>query len=165
MGNLGWIDLGLLALLLLSTVFGLWRGLLLEVLALAGWVVAWFGAQWLAPQWAPRLPVGEPGSSLNAAAAFGAAFLVVLIGCGLASRVLRLLVSATPLKGTDRLLGGAFGLLRGLVLLLAVAAAVALSPAAASPDWHASRGAQWLHDALQGLKPLLPPDLARHLPA
>ncbi|MFO1332139.1 MAG: CvpA family protein [Rubrivivax sp.] len=58
--------------------------------------------EWLAPQWAPRLPVGEPGSSLNAAAAFGSAFLVVLIGCGTASRVLRLLVSATPLKGTDR---------------------------------------------------------------
>ncbi len=165
MGNLGWIDLALLAALLLSTLFGLWRGLLLEVLALAGWVVAWFAAQWLAPQWAPYLPLGEPESSLNAGAGFVAAFVVVLIGCALVARLVRLLVSATPLKGVDRLLGAAFGLVRGVVLLLAAATVVALTPAAKSPDWHASLGAQWLQVALHELKPLLPADLARHLPA
>lgn len=99
MGNLGWIDLALLAALLLSMLVGLWRGLVLEVLALAGWVVAWFAAQWLAPQWAPYLPLGEPDSSLNAGAGFVAAFVVVLIGCALVARLVRLLVSATPLKG------------------------------------------------------------------
>jgi membrane protein required for colicin V production len=165
MDALGWVDLALLAALLLSMLIGLWRGLLLEVLALAGWLVAWFGAHWLAPQWAPHLPIGDPGSGLRAAAAFVAAFVVVLIGCGVAARLLRALLQATPMRGVDRLLGGAFGLLRGVVLLIVLAAVVALSPAASAPEWHASRGAQWLGTALQGLKPLLPPDVARHLPA
>jgi membrane protein required for colicin V production len=160
MAALGWVDLALLVALLLSMLVGLWRGLLLEVLALVGWLVAWLGAQWLAPQWAPHLPVGEAGSSLRALIAFAAAFVVVLIGCGISARLLRLLMQATPMRGVDRLLGGAFGLVRGVVLLLVLAAV-----AASAPEWHASRGAQWLGTALQGLKPLLPPDVARHLPA
>jgi membrane protein required for colicin V production len=165
MDTLGWVDLTLLAVLLLSLGLGLWRGFVLEALALAGWVVAYFAAMTLAPSWAPHLPLGEPGSAFNHAAAFAAAFLAVLIGWGLASRVLRLLVNATPLRGADRLLGAAFGLLRGVLLLMLVAALVAQTPAADSPDWHRSQGVQWIEVALQGLKPLLPPDIAQFLPA
>jgi len=163
MDALGWVDLALLVVLLLSLGLGLWRGFVLEALALLGWVVAYFVAVWLAPQWAPHLPLGEPGSSLNHAAAFAAAFLAVLIGWGLASRLVRLLVNATPLRGADRVLGAAFGLARGVLLLMLLAAAVALTPAARSPQWHQSQGAQWLTVALQGVKPLLPPDLAQYL--
>ena len=163
MQQLGWVDLAMLGVLLLSLGLGLWRGFVLEALALIGWVVAYFVAQWLAPQWAPRLPFGEPGSSLNHAASFALSFVAVLIGWGLASRVLRLLVNATPLRGADRVLGAAFGLLRGVLLLMALATVVALTPAATSPEWHGSQGAQWLAMAVQGLKPLLPPDIAHYL--
>ncbi|MCK7494049.1 MAG: CvpA family protein [Comamonadaceae bacterium] len=48
-----------------SVVVGLVRGFVFEALALAGWVVAWFAAQWAAPQLAPHLPLGEPGSALQ----------------------------------------------------------------------------------------------------
>lgn len=164
MDTLGWVDLALLGVLLLSLVLGLWRGFVLEVLALLGWVAAYLAAQWLTPQWASRLPVGEPGSNLNHAATFAIAFVAVLVAWGLASRVLRLLFHATPLRGADRVLGAAFGLVRGVLLLLALATVVALTPAASSPYWHGSQGAQWLAVALQGLKPLLPPDVAHFLP-
>jgi membrane protein required for colicin V production len=163
MPPLSWVDLTLLGVLLLSLGLGLWRGFVLEVLALAGWVVAYFAALWLGPTWAPHLPLGEPGSGLNQAAGFAAAFIAVLVGWGLASRVLRMLVSATPLRGADRVLGAAFGLLRGVLLLMLVAVVVAQTPAAKSPQWHQSQGAQWLAVALQGVKPLLPPDLAQYL--
>ena len=43
------------------------------------------------------------------------------------------------------------------------AALVAHTPAADSPDWHRSQGAQWLNVALHGVKPLLPADLAQYL--
>lgn len=164
MQQLGWVDLVMLGVLLLSLALGLWRGFVLEVLALIGWVVAYFAAQWLAPIWAPHLPLGEPASNLNYAASFALAFLAVLIGWGLASRVLRMLVNATPLRGADRLLGAAFGLLRGVLLLMVLATGLALTPAAASPEWHRSQGVQWLAVAMQGLKPLLPRDIAQFLP-
>ena len=165
MQQLSWVDLAMLGVLLLSLGLGLWRGFVLEVLALIGWVVAYFAAQWLAPQWAPHLPLGEPGSNLNHAASFAVAFVAVLIGWGLASRVLRMLVNATPLRGADRVLGAAFGLMRGVLLLMVLATVVALTPAASSPEWHRSQGVQWLAVAMQGLKPLLPPDIAHYLPA
>ena len=44
--------------------------------------------------------------------------------------MLRLLVNATPLRGADRVLGAAFGLLRGVLLLMVLATVVALTPAA-----------------------------------
>jgi membrane protein required for colicin V production len=165
MDTLTWVDLSLLGVLVLSLVLGLWRGFVLEVLALVGWVVAYFAAQGLTPTWARHVPVGEPGSSLNHAATFAIAFIAVLVAWGLASRVLRMLINATPLRGADRVLGAAFGLVRGVLLLMALATVLALTPAATSPEWHRSQGAQWLAVALQGLKPLLPPDIAHFLPA
>ena len=40
------IDLSLLVTLLASVVLGLWRGLVFEVLSVAGWVLAFLLAQW-----------------------------------------------------------------------------------------------------------------------
>lgn len=159
-----WIDLALIAALLLSVLLGLWRGFVLEVMALAGWVVAYFAAQQLAPRLAPHVPVGDPGSHLNFLVAFGVCFIATLIVWGLASRLVRLLVNATPLRGVDRVLGAAFGALRGVVLLLVLTAFVTLTPAVQSPQWHASQGARWLGEALVQLKPLLPGAVSRYLP-
>jgi membrane protein required for colicin V production len=163
--GIGWVDWLLLAALLLSVLVGLWRGFVLEVLALAGWVVAYFTAHWAAPMWAPHLPIGEPRSNLNFVAAFALAFIITLVLWGLASRLVRLLVNATPLRGVDRVLGAAFGVARGLVLLLVLATVVSLTPAAQSPEWRGSQGAWLLADALQQLKPHLPDGITRLLPA
>lgn len=161
--QLSWLDWALLAVLLLSVLVGLVRGFVFELLSLAGWVVAWFAAQWAAPQLAPVIPVGAAGSALNLGVAFALVFFAALIVWTLLARLLRLLIHATPLSLPDRLLGAAFGLLRGAVLLLAVATVVALTPASQSSAWRASEGARWLGVALAGLKPLLPDTLARRM--
>jgi membrane protein required for colicin V production len=162
---IGWVDWLLIAVLALSIVVGLWRGLLFEVLALASWVVAWFAAQWAAPLIAPHLPVGSRGGGLNMGAAFALAFVGALLAWALLARLLRLLIQATPLSLPDRLLGGAFGVVRGAVALLAVATIVAYTPAAQSHEWRASQGARWLGQTLSVLKPLLPEPAARLLKA
>lgn len=161
----GWVDGALLAVLMVSAVVGLVRGFVYELLSLAGWLVAWFGAQWAAPQLAPHLPVGAAGSALNLGVAFALAFVAVMLVWALLARLVRLLIHATPLSWPDRLLGAVFGLLRGAVLLLAVATVVGLTPAAQSQGWRASQGARWLGAVLQGLKPLLPVPAARLLPS
>jgi len=163
--SLNWVDAALLALLLLSLLVGVARGMVFELLSLLGWVAAWFAAQWFAPAWAPHLPIGTPGSALNLGAAFALTFVAALIVWGLAARLVRLLIHATPLSLIDRALGLAFGLLRGLVLLLALAMVVKLTPLARSTAWQQSRGAAMLGAALQGLLPLLPAPVARHLPS
>ena len=163
--DLGWIDWALLAVLLASVVVGLVRGFVFELLALAGWIVGWFAAQWFAADVAPHVPVGEPGGALNFAVAFAACFIAAIVVWTLLARLVRLLIRATPLSLPDRALGAGFGLLRGGVLLLALATVVALTPAAQSRGWRDSIGAMWLNTALHGLKPVLPLEVARRLPA
>jgi membrane protein required for colicin V production len=159
--ELSWLDWTLLAVLAVSVLVGLVRGFVFECLSLAGWVVAWFAAQWGSPWLAPYVPVGAEGSSLRMGVTFAAAFILALIVWALLARLVRMLIHATPLSVADRLLGGGFGALRGVVLLLAVATVVALTPASQSPGWRASQGARWLSLTLAGLKPLLPEPVAR----
>ena len=54
--------------------------------------------------------------------------------------------------------------LKRAVLLLAVATIVALTPAARSPAWQHSVGAQWLAVTVQGLRPMLPPAITQWFP-
>jgi membrane protein required for colicin V production len=163
--GIGWIDWALLAVLALSVVVGLWRGFLFEVMSLLGWIVAWFVAQWFAVDLAPHMPIGAPGSTLQLAVSFVGVFVAALLVWGLLAHVVQMLMRATPLSAVDRLLGAGFGLLRGAVLLLAVAFVVALTPASKSAGWRASQGALWLNTAMHGLKPVLPDTVVRRLPA
>ena len=162
--GLSWVDWSLLAVLAVSVVIGLVRGFVFECLALAGWVVAWFAAQWAAPVMAPHVPVGVAGSGLNLGAAFALAFLAAVVAWTLLARLIRMLIHATPLSIPDRLLGAGFGMLRGGVLLLALASVVTLTPAAQSAPGRSSHGANWFAQALQVLKPLLPAAAASLLP-
>ena len=163
--DIGWVDACLIGVLVLSILVGAMRGLVFELLSLAGWLVAYFVALWAMPELAPRLPMGTPGSSLNLAASFAIAFIVTLIVWSLVSRLVRSLIHATPLRPIDRLLGAGFGALRAGLVLLVVAALVGLTPAKRSPAWLASIGARWLDAGLHELKPLVPSDVARFLPA
>jgi membrane protein required for colicin V production len=163
--SIGWVDWALLAVLIGSIVVGLVRGLVFEVLSLLGWLAAYIAAQAFSADVAPHLPIGTPGSALNAGAAFALTFVLALIVWMLMARLIRLLIHATPLTLVDRTLGAAFGLVRALVLLLAVATVVSYTPAVRAASWQASHGAAWLGVMLAGLKPVLPQAVVRHLPA
>jgi len=93
------------------------------------------------------------------AAGFSLAFMGALIACSLLARLARLLIAATPLRLIDRVLGAGFGLVRGVLVLLAAATLLSLTPAGRSTWWQASQGAAWLDGAVQALRPLFP-DLA-----
>jgi membrane protein required for colicin V production len=86
----GWVDWALLALIGLSVLIGLMRGLVFEVLSAAGWLVAYFAAQWFTPQWSAyvpfSIPIGATGSTLNHAATFGVIFIVCLMVWGIATK-------------------------------------------------------------------------------
>jgi membrane protein required for colicin V production len=158
------VDWILLAVLGLSMLMGLWRGLVQEVLSLAGWVAAFFVAQIYAPQAAAWLPMEGSSQMLRYAAGFVAVFIAVLIATVLVSFVIKKLASAVGLGPLDRLLGSVFGLLRGLVILLAVTVVVGMTPMRESDAWQHAQGAQWLQQFLHVLKPVLPADFGKYLP-
>jgi membrane protein required for colicin V production len=161
---IGWVDWALLAVLTLSVLAGVVRGLVFEVLSMLGWVVGWFAALWFAGDVAPHVPIGDPGSKLNHAAAFAGCFVATIVVWAIGARLVRLLLHTTPLTTIDRLLGAGFGFVRGALLLLVVAAVVGLTPAAQSGDWQRSHGAVWLQATVDSLKPWLPPQTQRLLP-
>ena len=90
--------------------------------------------------------------------------MLALVVWALASRLLRMLIHATPLQPIDRVLGAGFGLLRGAVLLLALATVVGADAGGQVAGMAAFAGRAVAGVALQGLKPVLPPDIAQ-LPA
>jgi membrane protein required for colicin V production len=151
--NLHWVDMAMLALLVISMLVGLMRGFVFELLSLAGWFAAYFSSLWFTPMAQPYIGVGAPSSTLNYGVSFACVFLASLIVWGLCARLVRALIRATPLSSFDRLLGLAFGLLRGMVVLLVVATVVSSSPLARTAGWQQSQGAIWLNSAVQVLKP------------
>jgi membrane protein required for colicin V production len=162
---MGWVDVALLSVLGLSVAVGLLRGLLAEVLSLAGWLVAYYVAHLYAADFASHVPVGAPGSQLNVGAAMGVLFVIVLVLWGVMSWLVSKLIRASILSGADRLLGGVFGLARGVVIGLVVATVVNMTPLSHEPAWQVSQGAAWLQVVIDGLRPLLPNSVNHYLPA
>jgi membrane protein required for colicin V production len=162
---LAWVDLLLLGVLLLSVLVGLWRGLLFELLSLAGWVVAYFGSPLVAPLLASWMPAQRMGPSLIHVASLLIAFVLILVVWGLAAKLLRAMIHATPLSIVDRLGGAGFGALRGVLLSLLLVVVVSMTPVATSSTWQASQLAPWLHGVLLGLRPMLPAEVVKLIPA
>ena len=161
--QLGWVDLVLLGVFLLSVLIGLWRGFVFEIVSLLGWLVAFVIANSAGPYLADMIPPTVAAATVRLWGAYLFVFVLVLVTCTLFARMLRALIAATPLSFVDRLLGGVFGLARGMLILVVVGTLVMLSPYADSTTWKTSHGTLWLGLALEGLKPVLPQSLNVHI--
>jgi membrane protein required for colicin V production len=157
------LDWAFLAILLMSFLIGAWRGLVYELLSLASWAAAFVLAQWFAPDVAQKLPMAGAGESVRYAAGFGLTFVVAVFAGGLIAALIKKLISAVGLAPMDRVLGAVFGLVRGLVVLLAITVVVAMTPLKTSVWWTESTGAGTLGAVLRGLKPVLPQEFAKYL--
>lgn len=164
LADLGWIDLAMLAVLALSVVAGMLRGLVSEVMSLAGWVVAWLLSQAWALDVAAALHIGEPGGQIARLSGLVITFVATLLAWRVLTWLLQQVIHATPLAPLDRLLGAAFGVLRGGLILLVLVMMLGLTPMARQPSWQVSDGVRWLTAAQAVLAPWLPGDW-RPLPA
>lgn len=161
---MSWLDWALLAVLVVSALVGLWRGLVYEVLSVAGWVLAFVLAQAWAEPASRLLPMEVAAEPLRLAAGFALVFIAVAFAAGLLSWLIKKVVESVGLRPVDRVLGGVFGVVRGLVILLGITLVVSMLPLSAQAGWQASPVAQTLSASLHTLKPLLPDAVSRHLP-
>jgi membrane protein required for colicin V production len=161
MAFLDWVFVGILAI---STLVGAWRGLVYEVLSLFVWVAAFVFAQWAAPLVADKLPMAGATEVVRYAAGFVVAFVAAVFAGTLLTWLVSKLFQATGLRPADRALGAVFGLMRGLVVLMALVVLVTMTPLKSQAWWTTSVAAPWVVVAVKGLKPVLPPEFGRHLP-
>lgn len=121
------VDAVVAVVILLSAILAYSRGVVREILAIAGWVAAAVLAFIFAPQAEPlikQIPVLDKflGGSceLSVIAAFAAVFAVALIVMSIFTPLFSSAVQRSALGGVDQGLGFLFGVLRG-ILLVAVA--------------------------------------------
>ena len=153
MASLDWLVIVLLAA---SVLLGLWRGLVYEVLSVLNWLAAFVLAQWLAPRAAAMMPLSRAGEAIQYAAGFVVVFIAALFAGGLLAWIISKLVAAVGLRPVDRMLGSVFGLVRGVVAVLALAVVIHLTGLGHGLWWTESRTAGVATAALRGLKPVVP---------
>ncbi|MCC6211027.1 MAG: CvpA family protein [Burkholderiales bacterium] len=160
---MAWLDYAVLGVFAVSMALGAWRGLVREVVAILGWVIAFLAANLLAGPLGPEMPGAIPTAELRVAAAFVAVFLCALILSSLAGLLLSKLVKAVGLGGADRTLGAAFGAARGLLLVIAAAVLAGFTSAPRQAWWRESASGPLLAGAVGALRPLLPQTLTERL--
>lgn len=158
-----WLDYAVAGVLAVSIAWGVWRGIVREVMSLASWVIAFLAANLFAAPLAQVLPNAISGPQWRMLIAFGVVFLVALAITTLGAVWLAKLVHSVGLAGLDRLLGALFGLLRGLLIVLAFALAAGLTGFPHRAAWKESLCGAQLAAAASALKPWLPPALGERM--
>ena len=153
------LDWAILSVLIISTVMAFIHGFLVEVCALIGLI----GGIILAGQFYSQLVPWIQHFVHQDAAAAGIAFLLIAFGVMLAAailgRVLRWILHGLGLGWADRLAGGAFGLLKGYVLVvLGIAAMAAFFPR--QPWFDQSQLVPYFFPGAHGSATVLPRDLS-----
>lgn len=171
--SLVWVDFLLAGILLISLVIGFFRGLVKEVFSLASWILAVWVAILLGPDVAARWLSGIESPTIRLATSYAGVFIAVLIAGAILAHMLTLLVARTNLQGTDRMLGLVFGLLRGVLIVVALVLLARHTPLPeeewwarslliphfdALADWAGAQlPAEWLPESPESVSPLLNP--------
>lgn len=118
--SFNWADWTIVAIVGVSCAFSLLRGFVKEALSLVVWMLATFVAVAFHERLAAVFSRWVETPSLQLILAFAALFVITLLIGAIVGKLLGTLIAATGLGGVDRVLGTAFGLARGLLIVLAL---------------------------------------------
>lgn len=124
-----WIDYTIVGIIGLSVITGLFRGFVKELIALGVWVLAiWFAFKY-SSELVPYLQTYIHDKSACSVAAFVLILLGTLIVGSLLNALLSFILHRSGLSGTDRLLGMAFGFVRGAFIVALIMLVVKMTSA------------------------------------
>jgi membrane protein required for colicin V production len=157
-----WFDVAFLVVVAFSIGWGIWRGLVHEVLSLGGWVLAFLAANLFAAPLSEYLPAAMQ-AELRVLLAWIVVFFGVLLVASLFGMLLKKFVKNVGLGSTDRTLGALFGFMRGVLIGLVFTLLAGLTRFPADPVFKSSFFGPPLARTIEQLKPWLPPALAGRL--
>jgi len=155
-----YLDLALIAVVLISGVLSLLRGFTREVLAIGSWAAAAFAAFYLHPILLPYVKPHIAKESIALAVAIGAVFLVTLVIVSMITVRISDAILDSKIGALDRSLGFIFGAARGLLLcVVAFLFFNWLVPEKTQPDWvREAKTRPLLQSSGETLMALLPED-------
>jgi membrane protein required for colicin V production len=156
-------DLVLLAVIVLSTLFAFARGVVRELIALAAWIAGFVAAIEYAEPVAGLFSWLHATPAAQHVLAFVLILFVVVIAGALIARALSGTVKAIGLGFVDRLLGAAFGLARGILLVVAFALVAGVTSLPGHDWWQNGVFGRQLADVAMALRPYLPRAWAERL--
>ncbi|WP_293268118.1 CvpA family protein [Neptunomonas sp.] len=136
---MNWADWVILGIVGISGLFSIRRGFVKEALSLLTWVTAFVIARLFTDALATVLTDYIQTPSFRIVSAFAILFILTLIVGALVSNLVGLLVEATGLSGTDRILGMGFGLARGAIVVVVLVALLGETPAVQDAWWKESQ--------------------------
>lgn len=156
-------DYFVLAVMAISLLVGVTRGVVSEILALIAWVAAFIAARMWAVPLGNLLLTDLQDPLWRQLAGFVGVFAAVLIGFALLRWVTTLLLKAVGLRPLDRVVGALFGVVRGMLVLLILVLLAGLTPLPQQQWWRQATFAPPLETGVLAVKPWLPPELAKRI--
>jgi len=156
-------DYVVIGIVSLSLLFGLWRGVVGEVVALLAWIVGILAAVEFGAYVGQSLFAGLTDPAIQTLAGCVVIFIGVLVVMSLVRMAVRSMVKALGLSVSDRLLGMVFGLARGVLVIMVLVGLGGMTAAPKQPWWKEATLAQPLETAVLVARQWLPDDLAKRI--
>ena len=146
-------------------LLGVWRGLIKELMSLVAFGLAFLAAIW----WGPDLSSfgilnWVKHDYLKLGIAYASLFIATLLAVGILNMALAAMIKSTGLSPADRGLGGLFGLLRGVLLLLVLVTIAGYTPLIQEPWWKNAMFSKQMVGVIQQLKQRKPEPIDQWLP-
>src|SRR6266851_1241529 len=156
------LDLGVVAVVVLSAIFAFARGFVREALSIVAWVgaaaITLYGFNWVYAQVDPRVHNPLLSQLITGFGLFFASLIVLTILTGFVARMVR----ASGLSPIDRTLGFIFGLVRGAFLVCLAYLLLDFTGVQPNdrPGWiREAKSGLYLHEGADVLKGFLPESL------
>lgn len=156
-------DYVVLGIIGLSLLFGLWRGVVGELIALAAWALAIFAAVEFGGALGQSAFTGLNDPAVRTLAGCVVIFAGVLVAMALVRMMVSRMVKALGLSVSDRILGMFFGLARGALVCMVLVGLGGLTSAPQQAWWREATLSGPLETAVLATKGWLPDDLAKRI--
>jgi membrane protein required for colicin V production len=161
---ISWLDVILIAIMLISGFLAMVRGFTREVLSIFSWAMAAVAALYLTPKYANLLEPYISNPSIAQIAFAAGVFIITLIVVSLITFRVSDSVLDSRVGAVDRTLGFIFGLARGF-LLVAIVFILFTALARDQPDWvRNARSFPVLESTQRAIESLLPMNPEQYLP-
>ena len=151
------IDILVILVLFASLIFGFFRGFVKELLSLIAWVFAFFIAYYFSLSVAIILPF-EFDFSIKYVISFVLIFIFVLIVSSILIKFISSFVHKIGLGASNIILGGLFGILRGVIIVYFLVFVIEKTPFVDEPSWQQSNSIVIIKLLAEKTFPYLPQD-------